>query len=91
MIERRVLTISAGHPYLTALYCSFQTEVSQPFSHFCLFYNLKCAFFLILQKVIREDVTCHLPVVVIIIIIIIIIINYYKLLLLLLLLLLFHL
>lgn len=27
MIERRVLTISAGHPYLTALYCSFQTEV----------------------------------------------------------------
>ncbi|XP_015779905.1 PREDICTED: protein kinase C epsilon type-like [Acropora digitifera] len=26
MIERRVLTISAGHPYLTALYCSFQTE-----------------------------------------------------------------
>lgn len=25
MIERRVLTISAGHPYLTALYCSFQT------------------------------------------------------------------
>ena len=27
MIERRVLTVSAGHPYLTALYCSFQTEV----------------------------------------------------------------
>ncbi|CAH3111575.1 unnamed protein product [Porites lobata] len=26
MIERRVLTVSAGHPYLTALYCSFQTE-----------------------------------------------------------------
>ena len=28
MIERRVLTVSAGHPYLTALYCSFQTEVT---------------------------------------------------------------
>lgn len=31
LIERRVLTISAGHPYLTALHSSFQTEVIEIF------------------------------------------------------------
>ena len=32
MIERRVLALSAGHPYLTALHSSFQTAVSKLFS-----------------------------------------------------------
>ena len=31
MIERRVLALSAGHPYLTALHSSFQTAVSKLF------------------------------------------------------------
>lgn len=28
MAERRILVLAAQHPFLTALYCSFQTEVS---------------------------------------------------------------
>ena len=31
MIERRVLALSAGHPYLTALHSSFQTAVNNFF------------------------------------------------------------
>jgi len=31
MIERRVLALSAGHPYLTALHSSFQTAVDNFF------------------------------------------------------------
>lgn len=34
MIERRVLALSAGHPYLTALHSSFQTAVII-FFYFC--------------------------------------------------------
>ena len=41
MIERRVLTVSAGHPYLTALYCSFQTEVIVVFLFQCCFCAIK--------------------------------------------------
>ena len=28
MTEKRILALSAKHPFLTALYCSFQTKVS---------------------------------------------------------------
>jgi len=28
LTERRILTLSAKHPYLTALYASFQTQVN---------------------------------------------------------------
>ena len=30
MAERRILVLAAQHPFLTALYCSFQTEVMLP-------------------------------------------------------------
>lgn len=37
MTEKRILALSAKHPFLTALYCCFQTAVSDcPFS-FCVF------------------------------------------------------
>ena len=47
MIERRVLTVSAGHPYLTALYCSFQTEVIVVFLFQCCFMQFRLSLELI--------------------------------------------
>lgn len=38
MIERRVLALGAQHPFLTHLFCSFQSEVSYHFfSYFVSF------------------------------------------------------
>lgn len=37
MIERRVLALGAQHPFLTHLFCSFQSEVSYFFSYFVSF------------------------------------------------------
>ena len=34
MTERRILALSARHPFLTALYCSFQTQVKFEFKVF---------------------------------------------------------
>lgn len=47
LTERRILVLAAHHPFLTALYCAFQTEVSIVFFQFTFFMyrsvlQLKC-------------------------------------------------
>ena len=37
MTERRILALSARHPFLTGLYCSFQTKVKLC----CFFFKIK--------------------------------------------------
>lgn len=36
LVEKRILALAAKHPFLTALFCSFQTKVYIILRNFCL-------------------------------------------------------
>nr|XP_020667292.1 protein kinase C theta type-like isoform X1 [Pogona vitticeps]XP_020667293.1 protein kinase C theta type-like isoform X1 [Pogona vitticeps]XP_020667294.1 protein kinase C theta type-like isoform X1 [Pogona vitticeps]XP_020667295.1 protein kinase C theta type-like isoform X1 [Pogona vitticeps] len=43
MVEKRVLSLAWGHPFLTHVFCTFQTKVRKILSYRILCYNFLCA------------------------------------------------